>query len=821
MIESFKIHRFTFIILIVLSLPLLSVGILEASTTQPSDPFWLWQFLGRLHPMIVHFPLTLILLAAVLELVSIKQFQSKWRPTIDVMLWVGSLSAVASAGVGYLLMIHDNYEGAGVELHQQLGIGTAVLGVISLWLSVRSHQKQNRIWITGYRSVLFAATILLVLTGHFGASLTHGSDYLTEVFPGSKDSQIPSDLDLDLSVFRQDTANQSEQDKLKLLTGVRTVFAHTCYRCHGSDKIKGDLRLDQRDFVFKGGENGPVIKAGDPQNSELIRRISLPAGHEDVMPNKGDVLPPHQIEMISLWVKNGAYWPENAEDLKIFRNAPIAPRYPEWPSDTSAFPNKIDVWVNDYFVDRDKKWPELIDDRTYLRRIYLDITGLIPSPGDIQQFQNDSRPGKRKIWARNLLDHNEDYALHWLTFWNDILRNDYTGTGYITKGRYGITDWLYQSLLENKPYQQMAQELLHPNEDSKGFISGIQWRGVVNASQRTEMQAAQNVAQVMLGLNLKCASCHDSFISDWKLKDAYGFANIFSETTMEINRCDKPTGEMADTRLLWKELGTIDSTASREERLKDLAEKLTDEENGRLYRTMVNRIWAQLMGRGIVEPVDEMDELPWSQDLLDWLAVSFVGNGFDLKNLIYTIVTSDAYQLPAIPVESNLSLQDESYVFHGPVLRKITAEQFSDMVSHTFSPLFDSEDRKFDPIRADTSFIRAAQVANNAFLTALGRPNREVVVTTRTDQPNLLQALELTNGERLMKSLSEGADHWKNKYGDPNHLITQTYEVLLGRKPLPDEREIAANALGQSAEIENIQDFFWVMVLHPEVQFIK
>src|SRR5690606_37188291 len=117
-------------------------------------------------------------------------------------------------------------------------------------------------------------------------------------------------------------------------------------------------------------------------------------------------------------------------------------------------------------------------------------------------------------------------------------------------------------------------------------------------------------------------------ISDWKLKDAYGFANIFAENTLEINRCDKPTGEMADTRLLWYELGSIDSSASREDRLEDMAEKLSDTDNGRFYRTIVNRIWAQLMGRGIVEPVDEMDPPPWSQDPLDWMAVNFVGNGF-------------------------------------------------------------------------------------------------------------------------------------------------------------------------------------------------
>src|SRR3546814_17724356 len=102
-----------------------------------------------------------------------------------------------------------------------------------------------------------------------------------------------------------------------------------------------------------------------------------------------------------------------------------------------------------------------------------------------------------------------------------------------------------------------------------------------------------------MGLNLKCASCHDSFISDWKLSEAYAFANIFADTTLQIARCDKPTGELASSAMLFPELGTITTDAPTPERLKELATYLTQPENGRLYRTIVKRIWEQLMGRGI------------------------------------------------------------------------------------------------------------------------------------------------------------------------------------------------------------------------------
>jgi len=133
-----------------------------------------------------------------------------------------------------------------------------------------------------------------------------------------------------------------------------------------------------------------------------------------------------------------------------------------------------------------------------------------------------------------LLNRNADYAQHWLTFWNDALRNDYTGAGYIDGGRTDITLCLYKALKTNKPYDAFVRELISPDKASNGFIRGIKWRGSVNASQRIEMQAAQNVSQVFLGLNIKCASCHDSFINDWRLSDAYNLATIYSGGPLEL-----------------------------------------------------------------------------------------------------------------------------------------------------------------------------------------------------------------------------------------------------------------------------------------------
>lgn len=136
----------------------------------------------------------------------------------------------------------------------------------------------------------------------------------------------------------------------------------------------------------------------------------------------------------------------------------------------------------------------------------------------------------------------------------------------------------------------MVKDLIHPNPGSEGFIKGIAWRGEVNSSQRTEMQAAQNVSQSLLGINLKCASCHNSFVNNITLEQSYGFASIFSTKPLEMHRCDAPIGKFAQPAFISPELGVI-TADSLNDRLAQLANLITQPSNGRLYRTIVNRIW--------------------------------------------------------------------------------------------------------------------------------------------------------------------------------------------------------------------------------------
>jgi mono/diheme cytochrome c family protein/uncharacterized membrane protein len=924
------------------------------------------ELLGRFHPLIVHFPLSLIWLAFLVESVVLFQKTEKYKPTIKIVLWIVAISSSLSVAFGLLLISQEEYGGSEVQFHKWFGITTLVLS----WLTLYAFSANE---VKTYRILLIISTFGVSITGHFGAILTHGDEYLTEVFekkevnlnpknleklittnhldsknniiqpevptsrltydalnilnsrcfechgpkkskgklrldsqefalkggksgpafdlehpgksemlrrillPANHDDAMPtkgkrltkSEISIlqnwikEGAVYTEENLNPNKRIEISSLkkvssfhdpkedwaqktetfenvalvsntlndnqlqelnTNVRTILAHNCYSCHNATKTKGGLRLDKKEFIFKGGENGPILIAGSPAKSEIIRRIKLPDSHEDAMPSKGKRLTKNEIEILEYWIKLGAPW-LNGPEKSLYRVAALEPRLPILPKITGQLSNPVDLFVNQYFIKNKIAWRKPIDDRTYIRRVYLDVIGLLPSSSELDAFVKDSSPNKRDKLVQMLLNKNEAYAQHWLSFWNDALRNDYTGTGYITKGRYSISKWLYSSLKNNVSYERFVKELISPTEESAGFIKGIAWRGTVNSSQTVAMQAAQNVAQVFLGLNLKCASCHDSFISDWKLADSYAFANVFSDTLLEIHRCDVPTGKKANYGVLYNSLGKIKETPITADRLKQLMDILVQKKNGRFYRTLVNRIWAQLLGRGIVEPVDVMDNEPWSQDLLDWLAYDFANNGTDIKRLMHQILTSKTYQLPSNSLKDPQLLVAQNFVFKGILKKRLTAEQFSDIISQAFYPIYTDSDvaLKMLPssIMTEMPFARASLVKNDAFLTSLGRPTRETVSTSRITQANLLQALELTNGSKFNNALQKGAEVWVKKYATSELLIQALYKKILNRPPTFREMNLTKKYIGEKPTVEGIQDLVWAVALSPEFQIIN
>ena len=603
---------------------------------------------------------------------------------------------------------------------------------------------------------------------------------------------------------------------------IKPLFEASCINCHGRGKEKGGFRLDTRETTLKGGDSGLALLPGKSAESLLIALVQG-FDPDNIMPKKGSRLTVGQIGLLRAWIDQGAPWEAQVSFGRV-EPANLKPRMPALPPGTKAA-NPIDRFLEPYFVAHEVRPAKPVTDRRFARRAYLDVIGLPPPPEELEAFVADRCADKRERLVDRLLADDSSYAEHWLSFWNDLLRNDYKGTGYIDGGRKQITHWLYSALRTNLAYDKFVAALVNPTPETEGFTKGIVWRGAVNASQTPQMQAAQNIAQVFMGVNLKCASCHDSFINDLTLADAYGLAGIYAESPLEMVHCDKPTGKKAELKFLYPELGAIDPQADKPARLKRLAEIMTQHQDGRLTRTLVNRLWQRFMGRGLIEPVDDMEKAAWNPDLLDWVAEDFAAHDYDLKHLIRQILTSRAYQLPSV----NLGEQAQAdYVFRGPAVRRLSAEQFRDALTRLTGAGYPAPAAELaapspatKPPGAAPGKVRAALVAADPLQVALARPNREQVVTTRPAAATTLQALELTNGETLADLLKRGAE---NLLAAPaaarGDLIPALYEKALGRKPSRRERQLATEIVGRPAERAGVEDFLWAVLMLPEFQLI-
>ncbi len=591
---------------------------------------------------------------------------------------------------------------------------------------------------------------------------------------------------------------------------VQPVLESGCVKCHGRGRSQGGFQIDTRETLLKGGDSGPAVIAGKSGESLLIELVSG-LDPDNVMPRKGSRLTAEQVGILRAWIDQGVEWDGK---ITFARREPqnLTPRGPRSPVSLSSPANPVDQILKPYYAAHRVTPGGPVEDRVYARRVWLDTIGLLPAPEELEAFVRDEQPGKRVKLVRKLLADDERYAAHWLSFWNDLLRNDYRGTGFIDGGRKQITGWLLASLKTNLPYDQFVSRLVNPVPETEGFTKGIVWRGVVNSSQTPEMQAAQNIAQVFMGVNLKCASCHDSLINDWRLADAYGLASIYSEGPLEMFQCDKPTGRTAAPAFIYPELGAIDPQADKPARLARLAELITGPKDGRLPRTVVNRLWARFFGRGLVDPVDDMEQSAWDPDLLDWLAEDLVNHKYDLKRTLEQVLTSEAYQMPAVSVAEQAGAD---YVFRGPAIRRLSAEQFRDAVGQ-LTGVWGAKSE----VAGITNAVRACFTAADPLMTSMGRPNREQVVTTRASLATTLQALELTNGETLAGVLRRGSEKLLASGGTAEALIDRLYGAAFGRRSSPQERDLALQLVGQPPQREGVEDLLWAMAMVPEFQLI-
>jgi hypothetical protein len=466
---------------------------------------------------------------------------------------------------------------------------------------------------------------------------------------------------------------------------------------------------------------------------------------------------------------------------------------------------------------------DLCTDDEFLRRSYLDLAGRLPTVEEAQAFLQDTSASKRAALVDQLLD-SDDYASFWALKWCDILRSN--SKKLKLAGVHKFRKWVYDAVRTDKPMDQFARELLTATGSVFENPAANYWR-----ASRDPQDATETTSQLFLGVRIQCAKCHNHPFERWTQDNYYGIAAAFSRIgrkpsvdpedevifTVASGESTQPrTGKQMKVHLLLQ--GDVD-VPNDVDRRQVFADWLTKPDNPFFSKSLVNRIWGHLIGRGIVEPVDDFRDSnpPSNAKLLDELAKQFAQNQFSQKWAIRTIMNSRVYQLSSRTNQFNKT--DELYNSHA-VTRLLAAEQLLDAIcAVTNVP------EQFPGMPLGT---RATELADpptdNYFLKVFGQPQREMACQCeRSNESNLSQALQMINGPVVHNKLR--ADNGRiaqmiaaGKTDD--EIITTLYLAGLSRLPAPEEMAASKQHIaGQTDRRMALEDVGWAILNSKEFLF--
>ena len=473
---------------------------------------------------------------------------------------------------------------------------------------------------------------------------------------------------------------------------------------------------------------------------------------------------------------------------------------------------------------------EPTDDATFLRRASLDVIGRLPTPDETRAFLADASTDRRDRLVASLLQRPE-YADHWASKWADLLRPNPYRVGI--KAVYNLDNWLRAAFRKNLPYDQFARSIVSARGSS--FADGP---AVVFRDRREPEEAATMMSQLFLGIRLDCAKCHHHPFEVWSQDDFYSFAAFFARVGRKGTGLSPPISgseEVVFTAkkgavkhpLTGKELpprplfGTAAKAADPEADPRDaLASWMTSPDNPYFARVIANRVWAELMGRGIVDPVDDLRATnpPSNGPLLDALAADFRGHGYDLKHLIRTILLSNVYGLSSTPNERNVA---DGRNFSRRYRRRLRAEVLLDAVCDiTAVP------ESFEAAPPNT---RAAALwtvrTESLFLDAFGRPDpNQDPPCERTTDTTVVQALHLMNAPKLHAKISGDSGRVAQlvKAGiAPTAIVEELYLRAYCRSPSLPEVATALEFFAESGDDRRraAEDLLWALLNTPEFVF--
>jgi uncharacterized protein DUF1549/uncharacterized protein DUF1553 len=462
---------------------------------------------------------------------------------------------------------------------------------------------------------------------------------------------------------------------------------------------------------------------------------------------------------------------------------------------------------------------ELCSDAEFIRRASLDLIGLPPKPDEVRAFLEDRTPSrvKRARLADQLMARPE-FIDHWSLKWGDLLKSNRKYLG--EKGLWRFREWIRESVAKNKPYNQFVYELLtsrgstYENPATNYFL--------ISDQPNTQMETT---TQLFLGVRFVCAHCHDHPFEQWTNKQYFELSAFFARVgiregarnlervVFDANEGDirfPKTGRIASPEFPY---GKAPDVTTIEGRRQLLAEWLTSKDNPYFGKAISNRIWSYFLGRGVIDPVDDIrsSNPPVNPELLKALTDDFLNHNFDLRHLMRTIVNSRTYQLSTRTNEWNL---DDDANFSHAMPRRLTAEELMDAISVATgsSMVFKEVPRDFLAEELPDS-----KVGMGGFLDLFGRPQRESPCECeRRSEVSLTQALNLINGDTVADAVADPNGRVAKLIlaGAPDRkIIEDLYLASLNRMPNPGEFKLAENYLASSKNrAERAQDLEWALL---------
>lgn len=463
---------------------------------------------------------------------------------------------------------------------------------------------------------------------------------------------------------------------------------------------------------------------------------------------------------------------------------------------------------------------ELCDDSDYLRRVYLDVIGTLPTADEARRFLADKRTNKRDLVVDELLDRPE-FADYWALKWADTLRVDRQALGH--KKAYAYYRWIRESIAKNKPFDQFARELLTAEGPLDETGPANFYKVVTKPGE-----IASNLSQTLLGVRIACAECHHHPYDRWSQTDYFGMQAFFTPVGLRPSARGESVQVQGDPVTKHPRTGdtiqpyalatTMPDKAPAGDRRLVLAEWMTSPHNPWFARHLANRVWAHMLGRGLVEPIDDVRDTnpPSNPELLDALTKHVVDTKFDVKQLIRTIAKSRTYQLSSKPNASN---EKDEMNYSRSLFRRLEAEVLLDMVSQTLGV-----PEKFGGAPPGT---RAVQLwdskTTHYFLKLYGRPQRITACECeRITEPSVSQVLHLLNApeihEKLVHERGNVAKWVRDKKND-GELVDEIYLTFYSRLPSEAERKTAQAVLQTGPRREAAEDLAWTLMNTLEFVF--